>query len=250
MGRLIALLIFFAPAAFAQNASQHIAFQNGQFEKAVTAAPADTSADALAFNARALLAKGLCGSHQPNQDLLERAESFARAALAQDKDHVEAKLQLAITLSLKARPLSTRAAMRTGYGEKAKELAQAALEDDPDNPYAHAFMAVWHIEVVRRGGALGSRVLGASVKQSRKHYAQAAAILPEDASLHWQFARALAALNPKKYRSDIDKALSRALGSTAKDHVERVMIERAAELKFRLQNHPRKDVAAWAINTL
>lgn len=250
MGRFLALLIVLAPSAYAQNASDIIAFESGRFEEAAATRPDNASADALAFKARALLAKGVCGSAQPPADLLERAEAHALAALRLDENHVEAKLQLAITLSLKARPLSTRAAMKTGYGEKAKELAEAALEADPDNAYAHAFMAVWHVEVVRRGGALGSRIMGASVKQSRDHYARAAVLLPEDASIHWQYARALAALNPKKYRKNIDEALSNALETAPNGHIERVMMARAAELKFRLQNQPRRDVTSWAIDML
>ena len=250
MGRFVACLLLLTPAAYAQDASQIAAFQNGQFEAVVAAPIGEATADELAFKARALLAKGMCGSAQPSGDLLSRAEHYARAALAIDAAHVEAKLQLAITLSLKARPMSTRAAMRTGYGEEAKKLADAALKADPDNAYAHAFMAVWHVEVVRRGGALGARVMGASIKKSRKHYARATALLPDDASLHWQYARALAALNPKKYRTDIDTALGKALGTPAKDHIERVMIARAAELKTRLQQQPRKAVESWAIKTL
>lgn len=250
MHRFFACLLLFAPVAYAQDTHQIAAFQSGEFEQAASAQIDETSANALAFKARALLAKGICGSEQPAADLLTRAEAYARAALAIEEDHVEAKLQLAIALSLKARPLSTRAAMRTGYGEQAKKLAQTALKADPNNAYGHAFMAVWHVEVVRRGGSFGAGIMGASVKQSRKHYERAAALLPGDASLHWQYARALAALNPKKYRKDIDRALAKALGVSAKDHVERVMIARAAELRSRLQNQTRKAVKSWANSTL
>ena len=246
MGRLFALVLLLMPAAYAQDTSHILAFQNGEFEQAAATMPDENSADALAFKARALLAKGVCGSVQPSEELLTRAENYARAALKADPAHVEAKLQLAITLSLKARPLSIRAAMRTGYGEQAKKLAQAALSADPNNAYGHAFLAVWHIEVIRRGGSFGAGIMGASLKQSRKHYERAATLLPNDASLHWQYARALAALNPKKHRAEIDKALDNALGSPAKDHIERVMIGRAAELRSRLQNQPRKTVKSWA----
>ena len=250
MGRFVACLLLLTPAAYAQETSQITAFQNGEFEQAATIRTDDQSANNLTFKARALLAKGICGSSQPSEQLLTRAESYARDALKLDPDHVEAKLQLAIALSLKARPLSTRAALRTGYGEQAKKLAEAALRSDPNNAYGHAFMAVWHIEVVRRGGSLGAGIMGASVKKSRTHYERAAALLPNDASLHWQYARALAALNPKKYRADIDRALARALGTPAKDHVERVMIARAAELHARLQKQTRKAVASWAVGML
>ena len=243
-------MLLLTPAAYAQDISQIAAYQNGEFEQAAAPLANEISADSLAFKARALLAKGVCGSAQPSEELLTRAEDYARAALNTDPTHVEAKLQLAIALSLKARPLSTRAAMRTGYGEQAKKLAQAALKAEPNNAYGHAFMAVWHIEVVRRGGSFGAGIMGASIRQSRKHYERAVDLLPDDVALNWQYARALAALNPKKYRADIDKALARALRTPAKDHVERVMIARAAELHSRLRQQTRKAVESWAIEML
>ena len=250
MKRLIASLILFAPGAFAQERTQIAHFESGRFEKAISSFSDTNSADSLAFMARTLLAKGMCGTEQPSTDLLNEAESYARKAIAIDSQHVEGQMQLAISLSLKARPLSTRAAMRTGYGDEAKALAEAVLEIDPNNTYAHGFMMVWNIEVVRRGGALGSRIMGASVKKARKHYDQAIASSPDDASIHWQYARALAALNVKKYRGDIDSALEQALSATPDDYVERVMISRALELNKLLDVLQTKQIEEWAENML
>ena len=94
-----------------------------------------------------------------------------------------------------------------------KDLAEAVLKDDPNNAYAHGFLAVWNIEVVRRGGSVGSAIMGASLKQARKHYSAATRTLPQDAATHWQFARAMAALNARKYRAEIDAALAKALAA-------------------------------------
>lgn len=250
MTRIIAILLLITPPAFAQDAMQIAFFERGEYEQAANFAKEAQTADALAFAARALLAEGMCGNGQPPEDLLDSAVKYAEDALALDSDHVEAQLQLAIALSLKARPLSTRAAMRSGYGERGRELAEAAIALDPENPYAHAFMAVWHIEVVRRGGAIGSTVLGASIKQARVHYSRAAKAFPDDASIHWQYARALAALNPKKYRAEIDTSVSRAITVSIDDHLEDVMSKRASQLKSLLQTEPRKNVMRWAEDML
>lgn len=204
------------------------------------------TADQFAFRARALLAEAVCDGSQPSNDFLKAPETFARRALALDPDHIEAKIQLAITLSLYARPLSTRKALETGHGNAARDLAKSALKSDPDNPYAHGFLAIWNIEVVRRGGSFGAGVMGASVNNARRHYAKAVTTMPYDASLHWQYARALAALNPKKYRKDIDRALEYALVSPVDNHLEQVMAKRAEELKSRLLTSSRKDVIRWA----
>jgi len=241
MRRLLALFLLFTPAAFADHAAQLIAFTEGRYGEAVTLAEAEPSADNLAFAARSLLAEAMSApDHIPPQALAEQAEAYARRAIAAEPGHVEGRLQLAIALSLRARPLSNREARRSGFGSEAKTLAEAVLKDDPANAYAHGFMAVWNIEVVRRGGSLGSAVMGASVRQGKRHYAHAIAADADDASTHWQYARALTALNAKKYRNDIDTALAAALAAHPGSALERTMQARALELRTALDTQSRK----------
>lgn len=171
----------------------------------------------------------------PPMHLLDEAASKAREAIALDPKHVEARLQLAIALSLKARPLSNREAMRTGYGDEARELVEATLQDDPDNAYAHGFLAVWHLEVRRRGGAIGGSIMGASVNKARRHYHAAILSAPEDASIHWQYARALTALNAKRYREEIMISLDAALDCQSETLLEDVMQRRATTLRAELE---------------
>ncbi len=234
-------MMLFTPAAFAEDEAQLVAFSEGRYSEAATLAQTSGTADDLAFAARSLLAEAMSAEDFiPPQELVERAEKLARSAIAEDPDHIEARLQRAIALSLMARPLSTREAMRTGYGEDARDLAQSVLKDDPENIYANGFMAVWHIEVRRRGGALGASVMGASVKKGRRFYQTAIKAAPDDASTHWQYARALAALNAKKYRSEIDQALRAALKAEPTSRLESVMQERARALQTILQSQGRK----------
>lgn len=247
----IALLIGLTPAAFAEDEAHLIAFTEGRYEDAATLAQQTESPDHLAFAARSLLAEAMSApDFVPPPNLLDEAEHFARAALAIEPQHVEGRLQLAIALSLKARPLSTREAMKTGYGEDARDLVEGVLEDDPDNPFAHGFLAVWHLEVRRRGGAIGASVLGASVKKGRRHYQAAIDASPGDASIHWQFARALASLNAKKYRGEIETSLQAALDCHAESTLEDVMRRRAELLQFTLENEERSVVQLLATEML
>ena len=223
----------------------------GRYGDAVSFAETSTQPDQLAFAARALLAQAISApDHKPPLAIVERAEALARQALAADPHHTEARLQLAIALSLRARPLSTREARRTGFGEEARDLAQSVLEDDPDNSYAHGFLAVWHLEVRRRGGSIGASIMGASVSKARRHYQRAVAVAPHDGSIHWQYARALTALNPQKYRSEIDSVLDAAINCQSDSQLERVMQERATLLQSALQTEPRKSVQARAADML
>ena len=194
--------LMLVPSAIAEENAQLIAFTEGRYAEAADLTAVDNSADAQAFAARSLLAEARSDeSYLPPQSVIEQAERYARAALEIDPKHIEGRLQLAIALSLRARPLSLGEARKTGFGEESKDLALGVLEDDPTNPYAHGFMAVWHVEVRRRGGSIGASILGASVKKGRKHYQAAIAARPHDASIHWQYARALASLNARKYRT-------------------------------------------------
>ena len=226
------------------------AFKTGEFEQAAELAQEAGDADALALAARSLLAMGMCGDTQPPEALLNEAEFLAREAVALNPSHIEGRLQLAIALSLKARPMTTREAMRAGHGEASRDLVVAVLEDDPDNAYAHGLMAVWNIEVVRRGGSFGSAMMGASVRKGLRHYRDAASLSPDDASIHWQVARALTALDARKYRDEIDAALAAAQATDKDDALEVVMAERAQILATALVEQDRRSVEALAADML
>ena len=189
---VILIVLIWSTAAQAEEQAHRIAFSEGRYSDAASAADVMHTPDNLAFAARGLLAKAMSAEDFiPPPDLIDQAEQFAREALIEAPEHIEARLQLAIALSLKTRPMTTRQTLRSGYGDEAKRLVESVLEDDPANVYAHGFLSVWHIEVRRRGGAIGASMLGASVKQGRKHYQNAVALSPDDASVHWQYARAL-----------------------------------------------------------
>lgn len=247
MRLIFAAAILFTPLctlpAIADQTPLEASFTSGQYTEAAALGETQADADGLAFAARSLLAEAMSAAdHIPPQDVVVRAENIARRAVALDATHIEGRLQLAIALSLRAHPLSTRQAMRAGFGDEAKALAEAVLADDPTNSYANGFLAVWHVEVVRRGGAVGSAIMGASIKQARELYALAAKANPDDASLHWSYARALTALNARKYRSEIDTALTRAITANTDSELERVMQMRAKVLQTALVNEKRREV--------
>lgn len=224
-------LVFLGMPALAHPTSSELAdkFARGEYLAAATRAEAMAGPDDFAFAARALLAQCMTGGPAVDPGLLERATRDAEAALKVAPQHEEGRLQLAIALSLKSRNMDAMAAWSAGYGEKGRKLAEGVLKSDPRNYYALAFLAVWNIEVERRGGGMGW-MAGASLDAARKHYARAAQLAPDDVGIHWQYARALAALDVNKHRKDIDAALASAVRAAATDHVEQVMQARAREL--------------------
>jgi hypothetical protein len=93
-------------------------------------------------------------------------------------------------------------------------------------------------------------IMGASLDKARDHYRIATQIAPDDAAIHWQWARALAALNAKKYRGDIDTALDAAIAAPVGSDLERVMQARAVQLKHILDTDGPRVAEAQALDML
>jgi hypothetical protein len=240
LAKLVVVGLLAAPAlAHPTSADLAAKFSRGDYLEAARQAEASADADDLAFAARALLAYCMTGASEPDITIVDRASKDAEAALKLDPGHEEGQLQLAIALSLKSRSMDVLDAWSKGYGERGKKLALEVLKADPDNYYAQGFMAVWNVEVRRRGGPVGAGIMGASVKAGRGYYEKARALAPDDVGIHWQYGRALAALDPKAYGKEAAEVLGRALAAGAGDHVERVMQERAAKLAEVLKGDPK-----------
>ena len=226
------------------------AFRAGLYDKAFVEAGSEQTADAHAFRARALLAKAMCGDDDPLPSLIDQALTEAEIALRIDPGHAEGRLQKAISLSLILRPMSVNEARKTGYGEISKTLAEGVLKDEPTNHYAHGFLAVWHVEVERRGGMIGAAIMGASLKAGRAHYAEAIRLAPADIGLRWQWARALAALDARKHLDEIEDALSAAVAVDPATDLDRVMQTRAVHLLEVVNRDKPRDIERVALAML
>ncbi|MEO0881529.1 MAG: hypothetical protein AAFY34_02240 [Pseudomonadota bacterium] len=243
-------LLLPAIIAVAQDPGAVHTYEAGSYIEAAQQAELAGGADNLAFAARALLTDAIATNVQPSPERLADARRLAEAALALDEQHIEGRIQLAISLSLMARPMSAGAAMRSGLGQRARDIAKDVLLDDPDNPYAHAYLAIWNVEVIRRGGRIGGTVMGASIRRGREHYLAAIASDPQDASIHWQWARVLTALNAKKYRDEIDTALAAARSQPTDTAIEGVMQDRARTIEIALTTRSRAEVEGLAAEML
>jgi hypothetical protein len=235
----LASLLFAARVATAESSEARAALMRGDYDAALEASANLVSADGLAFQSEVLLAEAMCAEGGVPQDAVEAALRRAEAALARDPEHLRARLNRAVALSLGVRGMDDREAFLSGRGPEARRLADAIIADK-DAPselvaYAHGFLTVWNIEVIERGGPLGARVLGASVRQAKAHYAEAARLLGDDAGLHWQYARALTRLNAEDHAREIEAALKAAAAAKVDSDLERVMQARAGELAARME---------------
>jgi len=146
--------------------------------------------------------------------------------------------------------MSNREAMRAGLGQKARDHAEAIIVEDPENAYANALLAIWNMEVLRRGGRIGARIMGASSRAARAHYATASNAAPDDGALHWQWARVLATMNAKKYRSEIQTALTASIAASTNDALEGVMQARARRLQALMESEDYTEAKALAASLL
>lgn len=248
---LLSLFFLTVPTAFAQSDEALALYRQGAYQQAVALAKAENGADSLAFAARALLAEGIAAEPvDMGEARLDLAQSLAERAMALDHHHSEARLQQAIILSLRARRMSLRAAYKARLGQRARALGEAAVEETPDYTYAHGFLAVWHVEVIRRGGRIGATVLGASMDEARAHYQRAAALSPDDPALHWQWARALAAKNPSRHETEIKLALERAQASVPTDQLAEVLQARAQQFSEAMAWMSQRQIRRMAVSYL
>src|SRR5262245_43677548 len=178
-----------APVALSQPKSPELMehFVRGDYLDAAREAEAAGGADDMAFAARSLLAHCMTSAEGPDVSMLDRAAKDAEAALKIEPRHEEGRLQLAIAISLKSRSMDVVDAWSQGYADKGRKLAMDVLKTDPDNYYAHGFLAVWNLEVRRRGGTVGAGLMGASIEQARQHYDQAASLAADDVGIHWTY---------------------------------------------------------------
>ena len=247
MIRFFVLVLMMVPLAHAQRNEAVDAYIVGDYGTAAEVAEASGAADDLAFAAQSVLAEAMSmQTGQPTEDRLERAETLARKALEVDENHVEGRLHLAISLSLQARSMSNRQVRRSGIGQQARELAIEILEEDAGNVFANGLLAVWNVEVFRRGGRIGARIMGASMQVGRQHYEAGVATSPDDGALHWQWARVLAATNPRKYRGEIEAALAASVAANTDDALEGVMQARAQRLQQILETATNAEIKAAA----
>jgi hypothetical protein len=146
--------------------------------------------------------------------------------------------------------MSLSEARKSGYGEQSRDLAESILETDPDNAWAHGFLSVWHVEVRRMGGSIGGAIMGASLDSGEENFRSAMAEDHENILLAWQYARALAGFNAKKYRGEILEILDRLPSITARDALDATVRNRAAELADMLRQGQYDAVEEMALNTL
>jgi tetratricopeptide (TPR) repeat protein len=218
--------------AQAQTATQRL-YAEGAFLQAAAAGEASSSASGYALAARALLARCmLAGNDQDEMVWIERARRNAESALAREPQSVEARLQLATALGMRAQRLSIPQALREGLAGQGRRLIDEALARAPNDPWANALSGGWHLEVLRRGGPVGAMTMGARLQDGIAAFDRALQLAPNDPAILMQYAGGLLLLDARRHQDLIEALLRRAEVAPARDAFERFAVTQAGDVRL------------------
>jgi tetratricopeptide (TPR) repeat protein len=199
LGLVVFLLLAHTPSSAGDLRSMNAAYDRGAFADAAKAGEARGDAPGLSLAARALIAEAVTGDASQSHALLQRAIVCARTAIAADPESVEARLHWAVALGMQGRRMSLSEAARKGYAGKGRKLIDQALALDPNEPWAHALSGGWHLEVLRRGGAMGATLYGARLSEGLAAFDRALALAPDDGAMAYQIAVSLLDYDAERY---------------------------------------------------
>jgi tetratricopeptide (TPR) repeat protein len=217
---LVSVIALAGPAAADPPAAAVRAYERGAFLQAAQTGVAAGSSSGYAFAARSLLAQCVVDPGADRLALADRAIEAAQAALGRDPASVEARLQLALALGVRGRLVGDAEALQRGYPQRGRVLIDEALALAPNEAWAHALLGGWHAEVLRRGGAGGALVLGASLREAVLAFERARALAPDDPTIAAQYGVALLTLNPRRFAARAEAQLRAATAMTPRDAFE------------------------------
>jgi hypothetical protein len=235
---LIALLLIASPAS--ADALFDL-YATGKYDEAMRAGAAANTAPGFAIAARAALADAALRP-APCLECLQRAEGFARKAVAADPSQADGHVWLAASLGLQGRITGLLHASRAA--SEAKDQLDIALKDDPNHAYAMAAMGGWNIELVKGGGAIAASLFGAGEAKGLAWFDRAVAAAPGNVAVRYQIGLSLSGYKPDRFRDRITQEFEAAIHDTPQTSYEKAMQARAAELMAAMAKNDSKEFAA------
>lgn len=238
MIRLALALLLLASPAFAAD-SVWALYADGRYAEAMKAGEASHNGADLALAARAALADATLRD-TPCMGCLKHAEADARLAIAADPALSDPQVWLAASLGYQSRITGVMRARWNNVPAQAKAALDAAVRDDPKNPFAVSALGGWNIEVVRGGGGYLARLLyGASEAEGLALYDQAVKLAPGNVAVRYQIALSLAGYNLDRYRARVAAELDAAIRATPQTAYEKAIQARAIALSSLLKKDDR-----------
>jgi hypothetical protein len=221
-------------------------YEKGEYLAAAEEAAQEGGGPGFALAARATLADATL-REMPCMPCLQKAEDYARRAIAADANYAEGYIELAIALGYEARLMGLLRARLNRFGEQAKDAIDMALQLKPDDPWAQAAAGGWNIEVVRLAGrVLASVLYGARFDEGIAHYRKALGADSSNLIISLQYALSLTSYAFEARRSEIAAVLDATAHGKAQDAYSEAIRGRAAKLLNLLESDKRADFLALA----
>ncbi len=205
------------------------AYAQGQFAEAARIAESLGNSQGFAFSAESLSVYAhYIAKESEKKELLERAVTLARKAVASDPANADAHMQLARAIGRRAETVGVFEA--AGEAEKIRESTEKALQINPKLASAHISLGRWHSELVGAMGSFMARTAyGARKEDALASFEKALALAPNAKYVPLQYALGLLALDDFKYREKARSLLMQSISLPAKDAYERILHIKAVE---------------------
>ena len=244
----LALFLLAAPAGADMDQARQ-AFAGGRWQEAASQAREAGGAEGYAYASSALMAQLMTQTYiADRRDLVRQAVELAETAYRQDRDNAQARLRLAISLGYQGRYSNAMRAYLTQVPQRGRRLLESLVMEDPGNVWALGTLGAWNLEVARRGGSRGMRMLDASVEAGTGFYSQAISLDPDNPALRYFLALGLIALGDPDRATMAWEQLELALELTPRDALETGIMAEAAQLQALTSD--RAAATAWAVERL
>lgn len=207
------------------------AFNAGDYANAVRLGRAIDSAESRTMAAWAELVEGEFLA-PPNERMakFQAAEADARRAIELAPADPDGHIARAVALGFIGRREGGLAAHVAGRAAAARREIDVALALAPGNPWAHALLGGWNLEIVSDGGAVAAWIYGATVEQGIAAYARARALDPANGQIAYQYALELLALGDDARRSEAARLLDGIAARPPADALGVLIRDRAAAI--------------------
>ena len=203
------------------------AYTDGRFLEAVELVEGVGTAQALSLANLSLINYGyFIAAEDEKLTIYERAMALGERAAVLDPEDAESLLYWSHAIGRYMKQVGVMKAMRSGYVGKIRELAETALELEPDFALAHTTLGAWHAEGIKQGGFMARTLFGASKKKAREHFERAIKLAPDSKAIVYEYGRGQLNLNRRKNRALALEFYARALEIPASNAAERLLDQR------------------------
>lgn len=186
---IVTAALTLAATASAQSLSAATSlFEQGKWQEAANAAAALNSSEGFALAAEATTAGSALVPDNQKKALFEKAQGYAKQAIAKDKNNAEAYFEMARAQGRLAQFSGILQSL--GLAGEMKKNLDMAIKLDPKLPGAYVALGLWNANLVSKG-FIAVQASGANKNQIIPNFEKAISLEPDVAIHRIEFANAL-----------------------------------------------------------